>query len=124
MDEITYRQTEFQQFARQIQGLPVPPLIGNRHYYCSDYMVHRRANYVTSVHMYSTRIIPARCVNEQGKLSEHYGDGLNYLYYTGKQRSCSNATLIDSQASVLHSANHSSILTECSLQCLKRNRQG
>ena len=26
-----------------------------------------------------------RCVNEQGKLSEHYGDGLNYLYYTGQE---------------------------------------
>jgi chondroitin AC lyase len=82
---VPYRQDEFQAYADQLEGLPVAPLVGNRHYYCSDYMIHRRPNYVTSVHMYSTRIIPARCVNEQGKLSEHYGDGLNYLYYSGQE---------------------------------------
>eukprot|EP00041_Stephanoeca_diplocostata_P029965 m.893973 g.893973 ORF g.893973 m.893973 type:complete len:184 (+) comp23664_c1_seq5:1276-1827(+) len=41
------------------------PLVGNRHFYDSDYMVHRRKGYMVSVRMYSNRTIAARCVNSQ-----------------------------------------------------------
>ncbi len=37
---------EFQRFSGQISNAKVPSLVGNRHYYCSDYMVHRREHWV------------------------------------------------------------------------------
>lgn len=82
---IPYRNDEFQRFAGQILNEDVAPLEGNRHYYCSDYMVHRRADWFTTVKMYSTRILGSECVNEQGKESEHISDAVNYLYYTGQE---------------------------------------
>lgn len=51
----------------------------------SDYMVHRRADYMVSVHMYSSRTLPARCVNSQGKKNSRIGDGVTSIYVTGDE---------------------------------------
>lgn len=88
LEYIPYDSVGFQRFAAQLSGRPVPPLVGNRHFYCSDYMVHRRSSWVATIHMYSNRTVPSRCVNEQGKESEHVGDAMNYLYYTGHEYVC------------------------------------
>lgn len=53
---------------------------GNRHFFDSDYHVHRRAGWMATVRMYSTRTIAARCVNNQGKRNSHEADGVTNLY--------------------------------------------
>jgi len=55
-------------------------LQGNRGYWNSDYMVHRRPTWAASVHMRSNRTIAARCVNSQGKLAAEEGNGEVFLY--------------------------------------------
>ena len=40
---------------------------------------------MASIHMHSNRTVSARCVNGQGALNEHTGDGLVYLYYDGSE---------------------------------------
>src|SRR5205823_1466953 len=51
------RQDEFAAFAARLRGdASAPPLSGNRHYWCSDYMVHQRPAYFTSARMYSSRL--------------------------------------------------------------------
>eukprot|EP01113_Clastostelium_recurvatum_P048930 TRINITY_DN8993_c0_g1_i3.p1 TRINITY_DN8993_c0_g1~~TRINITY_DN8993_c0_g1_i3.p1 ORF type:complete len:529 (-),score=94.83 TRINITY_DN8993_c0_g1_i3:51-1637(-) len=73
------RHSEYVLFASRLSGKG-PPLLGNKHFWKGDYMVHRRDNYMTSVRMHSTRTYNSECVNEEGKLSLHLGDGVNYLY--------------------------------------------
>ena len=58
------------------------PVEGNRHFWDSDYHVHRRGGWMASVRMYSTRTIAARCVNNQGKRNSHEADGVTNLYLT------------------------------------------
>ena len=58
------------------------PIEGNRHFWDSDYHVHRRAGWMATVRMYSTRTIAARCVNNQGKRNSHEADGVTNLYLT------------------------------------------
>jgi hypothetical protein len=43
-------------------------LVGNRMYWASDYMVHRRAHYVVSVKGFSTRIANSECINSENLL--------------------------------------------------------
>ncbi len=77
---------ELQAFAERLNGTPgTPPLIGNRQFWYSDFMVHRRAGYDTSVKMLSTRMQNGELVNSEGKKSVHLSDGANYLYLTGDE---------------------------------------
>jgi chondroitin AC lyase len=61
------------------------PLFGNKHFWCSDYMVHRRANWFTSVKMLSDRMTSAELVNDEGKRSHHLSDGATFIYRTGDE---------------------------------------
>jgi chondroitin AC lyase len=80
------RQAEFQAFAARLAATPAAPeLSGNRSFWLSDYMVHRRAGYMTSVKMLSTRMRNAEVVNGEGKRSVHLSDGANLLYLTGEE---------------------------------------
>jgi hypothetical protein len=56
------------------------PLVGNRAFWDSDYAVHKRANFMVSVRMYSKRTIAARCVNEQGRKNFRSADGVTNLW--------------------------------------------
>lgn len=64
-----------------------PPLVGNRHFWHSDIMVHRRADYYTSARGHSTRTISTDYVDNKSvnKLAGHVADGANYLFRTGKE---------------------------------------
>jgi chondroitin AC lyase len=82
----TPRQDEFRQFSARLAADPhAPPLVGNRHFWCSDYMVHHRPNWMASVKMFSTRTINAELVNSEGPRSQHLSDGANFLYLTGDE---------------------------------------
>jgi len=80
------RQKELQTFAARLNGTPgAAEQSGNRHFWYSDYMVHRRAGYSTSVKMLSKRMQNAELVNLEGKKSVHLSDGANYLYISGDE---------------------------------------
>lgn len=58
---------------------------GNRYFPCSDFMVHRREGYYTSLRMSSIRTRTSECCNGEGKLSHHVADGATFLYKTGEE---------------------------------------
>jgi len=60
-------------------------LVGNKQFYCSDYMTHHRPGWFASVKMFSTRMINAELVNSEGKKSAHLSDGANLLYLDGDE---------------------------------------
>ncbi len=81
------RQKELAQFAARLKNpKDAPPLVGNRHYYQSDYMAHSRAGYLASTRMYSTRIINTDgYTNGENKTSHHLADGATFLAHTGQE---------------------------------------
>lgn len=80
------RRAEFAQVAASLRdGQPDNGLSGNKNFWCSDYMSHRRTGYFTSVKMLSDRMHNAEIVNGEGKKSEHLSDGVNLLYLTGDE---------------------------------------
>jgi hypothetical protein len=58
----------------------IAPLVGNRHFYTSDFQVHRRANWTVALKMHSARTIATECDNYENLKGEHIGDGVLNLY--------------------------------------------
>ncbi|CAF1367704.1 unnamed protein product [Adineta ricciae] len=56
------------------------PLVGNRHFYTSDFQVHRRVNWTVALKMHSARVIATECDNYENLKGEHIGDGTLNLY--------------------------------------------
>ncbi len=84
--EPTPRQKELQAFAARLKGEEgAPEFTGNKMFWCSDFMTHRRAGYSSSVRMLSTRMLNSELVNSEGRKSVHMSDGANYLYLTGDE---------------------------------------
>jgi chondroitin AC lyase len=84
--EPTPRQKELQAFAARLAGKPgIAELTGNKQFWNSDFMVHRRAGYSTSVRMASTRMRNSELVNSEGRKSVHMSDGANFLYLDGNE---------------------------------------
>jgi hypothetical protein len=73
--------TELMNFADRLDNQPnVPLLVGNKHFFVSDYQVHRRANWITAIKMQSIRTQPVECINGQNLKDEHGGQGVLNLY--------------------------------------------
>jgi chondroitin AC lyase len=84
--EPTPRQKELLAFAARLQRKPgASEFTGNKQFWCSDFMAHRRAGFYTSVRMLSTRMLNSELVNMEGKKSVHMSDGMNYLYLAGDE---------------------------------------
>lgn len=84
--EPTPRQREFKSLAATLHGrTDASGLTGNKQFWCSDFIAHRRGGYYTSVKMLSTRIQNAESTNGEGRKSQHLSDGANYLYLTGDE---------------------------------------
>ena len=81
------RQKELTDFAARLRvDTSVAPLIGNRHFWNSDYVAHHRARYFTSVRMFSTRVANTDSfTNGEGRRSHHLADGAALLYCTGNE---------------------------------------
>lgn len=60
-------------------------LIGTRYFYNSDYMVHRTANYVVTMKMYSSRTVNSECLNVQNPFGFHLSDGAIFNYLNGDE---------------------------------------
>ncbi|HOW64208.1 MAG TPA: polysaccharide lyase 8 family protein [Candidatus Paceibacterota bacterium] len=81
------RQKELTDFAARLRGDgSVPPLVGNRHFWKSDYMAHHRPGYFTSARMFSTRLANTDgFTNGEGRQSHHLADGAALLYLSGDE---------------------------------------
>ncbi|MEK6796770.1 MAG: polysaccharide lyase 8 family protein [Spirochaetota bacterium] len=55
-------------------------LVGNKHFWISDYMTHRRPDWMISVKMISKRMQSGELVNDEGQKSHLLSDGLTYIY--------------------------------------------
>jgi chondroitin AC lyase len=72
---------ELMNFADRLDNQPnTPLLIGNKHFFVSDYQVHRRANWIFTIKMQSIRTQPVECINGQNQKDEHGGQGVLNLY--------------------------------------------
>lgn len=60
-------------------------LSGNKHFWKSDFQVHRRNNFYFSVKMSSERVVGTESVNEENIQGYYMGDGVSLLYTHGKE---------------------------------------
>jgi chondroitin AC lyase len=84
----TARSSEYSAFSARLSGWPAAPqatLLGNRHFWCSDYTAHQRPAYLASVKMSSKRTRGAELVNSEGLKSYYCGDGVTLFYRTGNE---------------------------------------
>ncbi len=58
---------------------------GHKHFYCSDYTIHRAPQWMASVKMASTRVIGTELVNEDNLLGYYLADGATYYYIRGNE---------------------------------------
>lgn len=61
------------------------PLVGHKHFQCSDYTVHRAPHWMASVRMSSNRVIGTELVNEDNLKGYYMGDGATYYYKQGDE---------------------------------------
>jgi chondroitin AC lyase len=79
------RRQEFAAFAARAAGAG-PPLIGNRHFWKSDFMAHHRAGYYTSARMVSSRTFNTDVfITAEARHSRHLADGVTYIFRTGEE---------------------------------------
>jgi chondroitin AC lyase len=75
---------ELLNFANRFDNQPnASLLVGNKHFFISDYQVHRRLNYIFTIKMQSIRTQPVECINGQNQKDEHGGQGVLNLYRVG-----------------------------------------
>jgi chondroitin AC lyase len=68
-------------FANRLDGYSnASLLIGNKHFFVSDYQVHRRANWTSAIKMQSIRTQSIECINGEDQKGEHSGQGVMNLY--------------------------------------------
>ncbi len=60
-------------------------LVGNKHFWRSDFQVQRTPEYYFSVKMCSERVIGAESCNSENLQGYYLGDGATYLYQSGKE---------------------------------------
>jgi len=60
-------------------------LVGNKHFWRSDFQVQRTPDYYFSVKMCSERVIGAESCNSENIRGYYLGDGATYLYQSGKE---------------------------------------
>lgn len=77
-------------FAAQDMGMGGFPLAantltGHRHFGCSDYTIHRRPTWMTSLKMASNRVIGTEQVNEDNLMGFYLADGATFYYVRGDE---------------------------------------
>ena len=71
--------------ARMAHDPSAKDFIGNKSFWCSDYMAHHRPGWFASVRMFSDRLLNSEIVNSEGLKSHHLADGMNLLYLNGNE---------------------------------------
>lgn len=86
-------------FADRLDNRPnASLLLGNKHFYTSDYQVHRRTNWTSAIKMHSIRTYPDECGNGENLKGEHTGHGTLNLYTTNTDDYFQLFPLLDWQA--------------------------
>lgn len=67
------------------KALDYKTLNGNKHFWKSDFQVHRTKDYYFSVKMCSNRVLGAETVNKENIQGYHMGDGVTFLYQSGNE---------------------------------------
>ena len=75
-----------------------PAPIGNKHFFVSDYQVHRRRNWIASIKTQSYATSPTECLLNENLKAEHVGQGVLNLYRTGFNDYSDIFPIIDWQA--------------------------
>lgn len=60
-------------------------LIGNKHFFCSNYTVHRRPTWMATVKMASNRVIGTETLNGDNMKGFYSADGATYVYTNGHE---------------------------------------
>jgi chondroitin AC lyase len=83
----TGREEAFQALADRVAGRPAPPLVGNKHFFRSDMMVHHRPGWYASARMYSTRTFNTDGLSgtDDGLLSHYLAEGATCLMQHGNE---------------------------------------
>jgi chondroitin AC lyase len=78
---------KFLAFARALKGEAEPgsTIVGNKHFWRSEYMTHRRAAYNASVRVPSTRVKRTEVVIGENLKGDHLSDGLTFIYRRGDE---------------------------------------
>jgi len=81
------RQREFEALRARVNGDHSTPLVGNRHFYCSDVMVHHRPGWYMSARMYSTRTCNTDSLSgcDEGCLSHYLAEGATCIMRHGRE---------------------------------------
>ena len=107
--------SELINFANRLDRIAnTPLLIGNKHFYASDYQVHRRSNWIFAIKMQSIRTHPSECLNGQNLKDEHGGQGILNLYRNGFNDYADIFPIIDWQAINGITVEHDISLENCS----------
>ena len=102
------------QFADRLSGQPnAALLLGNKHFYTSDYQVHRRTNWTSAIKMQSIRTQPDECINGENQKAEHNGQGVLNLFTTNADDYLFIFPLLDWQAINGISVEHDIALENC-----------
>jgi chondroitin AC lyase len=79
------RREELAAFAARADGA-ASPLVGNRHFWKSDFMAQHRVGYYTSVRMVSARTFNTDAfITGEARHSRHLADGVTYIFRTGEE---------------------------------------
>ena len=101
-------------FIDRLENKPnVPALIGNRYYFVSDYIVHRRRSWIATIKMQSMRTQPVECILGQNIKDEHGGQGVLNVYKPGTNDYFNIFPIIDWQAINGITVEHGIPLGEC-----------
>jgi chondroitin AC lyase len=86
MNASDYRKDELKNIVRIRKGEQKPNLVANRFFWHSEYQVHQRPEYHTSVRMHSERNHNMEsAINMTSLKMHHYADGSNFISRTGKE---------------------------------------
>ena len=81
----TARTSQYQDYIANNNGLQATALTGNKHFYHSDYHVHRRSNYMVSVRMNSTRTDRTESGNGENIQGYYLPDGGTTIMVRGNE---------------------------------------
>lgn len=66
-------------------NVKLSPMIGHKHFWRSDYTVHRRSQWMATVKMASERVIGVETLNGDNMQGYYMADGATYIYKDGKE---------------------------------------
>ena len=97
--DVNDTRTDLLSFIDRLAGQPnATLLLGNEHFYTSDYQIHRRTYWTAAIKMQSIRTQPDECINGENLKAEHTGQGVLNLYRTNTDDYYHIFPLLDWQA--------------------------